>query len=182
MTATATDTKTYTVDPYHSTARFNVRHLMVSKVHGSIDEITGSLELDPANPEGSRVEASMALSSLATGNEQRDAHLKSADFFDVEQFPTIGFKSTKIVKKGENEYEVTGDLTIHGVTRPITFQAELTDEIASPFGGFKVGVSLRGKLNREDFGMGWNQVIEAGGVMVGKEVSFEVDAEFDRPA
>jgi polyisoprenoid-binding protein YceI len=180
-TATATQTKTYTIDPAHSTVRFWARHLMIAKVHGEIDDVTGTIQFDPANPEASQVEATIGLASLSTRQEQRDAHLKSADFLDVEQFPTITFKSTSVRAKGGNEFEAVGDLTIRGITREVTLEVELSDEAKSPFGGYKIGATAKTVINREDFGILWNQALETGGVMVGKEIHIEIDAELDRP-
>ena len=180
--ATLTKTNTYKIDEAHSTVRFSVRHLMISKVHGEISDITGTVSYDPANPEATVADVTIGLASLTTQQDQRDAHLKSADFFNIEQFPNITFKSTKVVSKGDGEFEVTGDLTMHGVTKAITLKTEVSPEVASPFGGFKIGVSATGVVNREDYGMVYNQALEAGGVMVGKEISLQIDTELDRPA
>ena len=181
QTAVSGDLKTYKVDEAHSTVRFWVRHLMIAKVHGELSDVTGSVVLDSTNPASSRVEVEIKADSLSTKQEQRDAHLKSADFLDVEHFKTIDFKSTAVKSTGENEFEVVGDLTIHGVSQPVTLQVELTPEIASPFGGFKVGATATAKINREDFGITWNQALESGGVLVGKEINIEIDLELDRP-
>jgi len=182
MQQTATSTKTYTIDEAHSTIRFWVRHLMISKVHGEIPDITGAVVYDEANPSETKIDVTIKLESLTTRQEQRDGHLKSADFFDVANFPTMTYKSTGVTKAGGETFTVNGDLTLHGVTKPVPLTVEVSPEITSPFGGFKVGVTAKGVLNREDFGMGWNQVLEAGGFAVGKEVTFEIDLELDRPA
>jgi len=181
-TETATSTKTYTIDPAHSTARFWVRHLMVSKVHGTIDDITGTVSFNEGTPASAKVDVSLNVASLSTGQEQRDGHLKSADFFDIEKFPAITFVSTGITAQGNNEYDVVGDLTIHGTTHSITLRAEASEEVPNPYGGFKIGVSATGVINRDDFGVSYNQALEAGGVMIGKEVHLTIDAELDRPA
>jgi polyisoprenoid-binding protein YceI len=170
----------YSIDPAHSSVRFWVRHMMIAKVHGEISDVKGTVTLDPERPEAAQVDAEIALESLTTGNEQRDAHLKSADFFDVEQFPSIKFRATGIKVKGGEDYEIVGDLTIHGLTREVTFKAEVTREVASFFGGYKIGVSASGVIDREAFGMTWNQALETGGVLVGKEVHFQIDLELDR--
>lgn len=177
---TLTAAKTYTIDPNHSTVRFWVRHLMIAKVHGELTDISGTVTYDSANPEQSQANAVIKINSLTTGNEQRDAHLKSADFFSADQHPEITFTSKSITRKGGNDYEVKGDLTMLGVTREITLEAEVTDEIASPFGGYKIGVSATTVIDREDFGMKWNQALETGGVMVGKEIHLSIDVELDR--
>jgi len=173
---------TYTIDQAHSTIRFWVRHLMISKVHGEFPDVTGTVTGSADAPELASIEVSVGIGSITTGQEQRDGHLKSADFFDVETFPTMTFKSTSVKTTGEGEFDVVGDLTLHGVTKEITLKAEVSSEVANPYGGFKVGVSATGKVNREDFGMHWNQAVEAGGVLVGKEVHFTIDLELDRPA
>lgn len=180
--ATMTQTRTYTFDEAHSTARFWVRHMMISKVHGEFSDLTGRVAFAPSAPEEATVEANIGVASLTTNQDQRDAHLKSADFFDAEKFPAIHFKSTSIRKTGDEAFDVTGDLTIHGVTKPVTFKTTITPEVKNPNGGYKIGFSVTGMLNREDFGMTWNQALEAGGVLVGKEVNFEIDGEMDRGA
>jgi polyisoprenoid-binding protein YceI len=182
MQSTATSAKSYSIDEAHSSIRFWVRHLMISKVHGEIPDITGTVVYDDADPASAKIDVTIQLKSLTTKQDQRDGHLKSADFFDVENFPTMTYTSTSVTSNGEGNFTVDGNLTLHGVTKPVALEAEITPEITSPFGGFKVGVSAKGKLNREDFGMTWNQAIEAGGVAVGKEVTFEIDLELDRPA
>ncbi|MBI1756651.1 MAG: YceI family protein [Fimbriimonas ginsengisoli] len=179
---TLTRTKTYTLDPAHSTARFWVRHLMIAKVHGVISGISGTVSMDVDRPEAASVAVELDASTLATGQEQRDAHLKSPDFLDVERFPTIAFHSKQINQTGTGEYELIGDLTIRGATREVVLNAELTDEVASPWGGYKIGASATGVINREDFGVTWNQILETGGVAVGKEVHLQIEAELDRPA
>jgi polyisoprenoid-binding protein YceI len=181
MQPTATSAKTYSIDEAHSTIRFWVRHLMISKVHGEIPDVTGTVTYDESNPSDTAIDVTIQLASLTTKQDQRDGHLKSADFFDVEKFPTMTYKSTSVAKNGES-FTIQGDLTLHGVTKPVELEAEASPEITSPFGGFKVGVTAKGVLNREDFGMHWNQAMEAGGFMVGKEVTFEIDLELDRPA
>ncbi len=173
--------KTYSIDPNHSTVRFWVRHMMISKVHGELSAITGAVKFDAERPELSSVAAEIEAASLATGQGQRDAHLKSQDFLDVEQYPTIRFVSKSASRSGSGELEILGDLTIHGTTREVTLKAEITPEVKSPFGGYKIGVTAVGSIDREDFGIVWNQVLESGGVLVGKEIHLQIDAELDRP-
>ena len=173
--------KTYTIDPAHSTARFWVRHLAISKVHGEISDVTGTATIDPSTPEGSSVQATLNVASLSTGNSDRDGHLKSGDFLDAEKFPTIAFNSTSVKKIGDGEYEVQGDLTIKGVTKTAVLTGEVTPEVKNPFGGFKIGVSLTGQIERDDFGITWNQALEHGGWLVGKEIHLQIDVEVDRP-
>jgi len=180
-TATLTQTQIYTIDPAHSTIRFWVRHLMIAKVHGELPVVTGTITADVSQPQTAQVEVSIDTTALTTGNEQRDAHLKSPDFLDVENFPAILFKS-KSVQGATEEMEIIGDLTIKGVTREITLKAEATPEVPSPFGGYKVGVSATALVNREDFGITWNMVLETGGVAVAKDIHIQIDLELDRPA
>lgn len=174
--------KTYTIDPAHSHVRFWVRHLMISKVHGEFTGVAGTVTAVPGDPTTGRLEVTVPVASLTTNNEGRDGHLKSPDFFDVEQYPTLTYRSTKVTALGDGEYEIAGDLTLHGVTAPVTLKAEISEEIVSPFGGTKVGVSATGKIDRETFGLTWNQALETGGVAVGKDVNLQIDVELDRPA
>jgi polyisoprenoid-binding protein YceI len=171
---------TYTIDSTHTVVHFSVRHLMVSHVRGEFAKTTGTLSFDPDNPTASSVEATIDVSSIQTRDAQRDGHLKSADFLDVEKFPTITFKSTSVKPSG-NGGEVTGDLTIHGVTRPITLEVEgPVPEIKDPWGMHRVGGSATGKLSRKDFGLTWNAALETGGVMVGDEVKISIEFEATR--
>lgn len=181
MQTLSPSTHSYTIDPVHSTIRFWVRHMMIAKVHGEMGQIEGSIELDPANPVAARVEVSIPTATLSTGNEGRDNHLKSADFLDVESYPHLHFASTSIRRTGDETFEVEGELTLHGVTRSVVLQAEMTPEVASHFGGYKIGVSATTQINREDFGMTWNQALETGGVLVAKEINIQIDLELDRP-
>lgn len=173
---------TYQVDAAHSGIRFWVRHLMIAKVHGTFSGITGTVSGDPATHQDIKIDISIPTATFSTGQDQRDGHVKSGDFLDVEQFPTITFVSTHVHKTGDDTFDVTGDLTLHGVTKEVTLKAEVSPEVASPFGGFKVGVNATGVINREDFGVTYNQALETGGVMVGKEIHIEIDLELDRPA
>jgi len=172
---------TYTIDPAHSSADFKVRHLMVSNVRGEFSGISGTVTFDPENPAASKVEAKIPVATIQTRDPQRDAHLKSADFFDVEKFPEITFVSTKVVKKGDEEYKVTGDLTIHGVTREVTLDVEgPTSEVKDPWGNIKIGAAAQTKIKRKDFGLEWNAALETGGVLVGEDVAIHLDLEFAR--
>lgn len=182
MQTTPTATHAYSIDPAHSTIRFWVRHMMIAKVHGEMGQIEGKIELDPADPERAKVDVSIPAASLNTGNDGRDTHLKSADFLDVDAFPTLHFVSNAIRRTGDETFDVSGDLTIHGVTRAVTLKAEVTPEVASHFGGYRIGVSATTQINREDFGMTWNQALETGGVLVAKEINIQIDLELDRPA
>ncbi len=155
---------------------------MISKVHGEFGQFSGTVVGEPGDATSGQLEVTIQAASLTTGNEGRDNHLKSADFFDVETYPTLSYKSSKVTALGDGEFEIAGDLTMHGVTKPVTLKAEISDEVASPFGGTKIGVSATGKIDREAFGLTWNQALEAGGVAVGKDVTLQIDVELDRPA
>jgi polyisoprenoid-binding protein YceI len=168
---------TYTIDPVHSSVHFSVRHLMVSNVRGEFSKLSGTIQFDPATPAAAAVAASIDTTSINTRDPQRDTHLKSADFLDVEKFPAMTFQS-KLVTPHEGGATVTGDLTIHGVTNPITLDVEgSTDEIKDPWGNQRIGLSASTKLSRKEFGLTWNAALEAGGVMIGDEVKITIDIQ-----
>lgn len=168
---------TYAIDPAHSAVHFSVRHMMLSNVRGEFTKVSGSIESDPQAPAQSKIAATIETASINTRDEGRDGHLKGADFLDVEKFPTITFRSKQISLHGESA-KVTGDLTIHGVTREITLDVEgPTQEIKDPWGKQRVGASATAKLSRKDFGLTWNAALETGGVMVGDEVKITIDIE-----
>lgn len=178
-TAPQTMTTTWNLDPVHSVAEFKVKHMMISNVKGQFAGISGVLTLDESDITRSRVEASIDASSINTGDGKRDAHLKSADFFEVETYPTLNFRSTGIKRTGDGELAVTGDLTIHGVTRQAVFQVEgPTPPNKDPWGNTRVGLSAVTKINRKDFGLTWNAALEAGGILVGDEVAITLDVQF----
>ena len=169
---------TYTIDPAHSTSGFKVRHLMVAWVKGEFSGVAGSVVYDPENPANSKVEATLDVNTLHTRDEQRDAHLKSPDFLDVAKYPTITFVSTKVQKVAEGEWKVTGNLTIHGVTKQVVLDVEgPASEVKDPWGNVKSGVSATTKINRTDFGLVWNAALETGGVLVGEEVQISLELE-----
>jgi len=177
------ETSTWNIDPVHSAAQFKVKHMMISNVKGEFTAIKGSLELDEQNIENSRVQAEIDASTINTRDPQRDTHLKSADFFDVEKFPTLSFRSTKVTHKGDGELAVAGELTIHGATHPATFSVEGPSEPAKdPWGNTRVGFSLSGEIEREKWGLGWNQALEAGGVLVGKKVKISIETQLVQSA
>jgi polyisoprenoid-binding protein YceI len=172
-------TTTWNLDPVHSVAEFKVRHMMISNVKGQFTGISGVLHFDEADIANSRVEATIAASSINTRDPQRDAHLKSADFFDVEKFPALSFVSTRVQPAGDGELKVEGDLTIHGVTRKVTFQVEgPTPAAKDPWGNTRLGLSATAKINRKDFGLTWNAALETGGILVGDEVTLTLDVQF----
>lgn len=170
---------TWNIDPVHSVAEFKVKHMMISNVKGQFPKVTGALTLDELDLTNSHVEASIEAASIETRDEQRDAHLKSADFFDVEKFPTLSFKSTSISLIRDGELAVEGDLTIRGVTRKVRFSVEgPTPPAKDPWGNTRVAVSATTKINRKDFGLTWNAALEAGGILVGDEVTITLDVQF----
>lgn len=169
----------YQFDPVHTSAEFAARHMMVTTVRGGFRNITGTLIFDTDHPEQSTVEATIDTTSMtSTGVEQRDNHLRSADFLDVEKFPTITFKSTKVEPNAKDQTaKVTGDLTIHGVTRPVVLDVEFLGQNKNPWGKTVVGFTGKTKINREDFGLTWNVALETGGWLVSKDVNITLDVE-----
>jgi polyisoprenoid-binding protein YceI len=182
-TATSTPaTTTWNIDPAHSSAEFKVRHMMISNVKGSFSGLSGVLTEHAVDSTLSFVEAAVPVATVSTGDAQRDGHLKSADFFDAEKYPTLNFKSTNVVRKGD-AYEVTGDLTIHGVTKPATFAVDGPSAPGKdPWGNTRIGLSATAKINRKDFGLGWNAALETGGFLVGEEASITLDVELIKAA
>src|SRR4051812_11912299 len=167
---------TYQIDPAHSSAHFTVRHMMVTNVHGGFKKVTGSVTYDPQNPTETSVQAEIDAASISTNDEQRDAHLRSGDFLDVEKFPTITFRGTRVESAGEGEVKLEGDLTIHGVTRPVVLDVEgLAPEGKDPWGNTRSGATARTKIKRSDFGLSWNAALETGGFLVGDDVKIELD-------
>lgn len=171
----------WTIDPSHSSVTFSVRHMMISNVRGEFQKVTGSARYDATSPDTTELEAAIDVASLSTREPQRDGHLKSADFFDVEKYPTMIFKSKSAARKGGDGLAVTGELTIHGVTREVTLEvSEIADEHKDPWGNQRVGATATTKVKRSDFGMTWNNLIEAGGVLVGDEVKIQLDVSLTK--
>lgn len=170
------DTSTWNIDTSHTEAGFSVRHLVISTVKGSFGKTTGTVKLDSADITKSSVEATIDVASVNTRNEDRDKHLRSPDFFDVAKFPTITFKSTKVEKAGDG-LKVTGDLTMKGVTKPVVLTvAGPTGEVKDPWGNIRRGLQAKGKINRQDFGVAWSKLVEAGPV-VADEIAIDIEAE-----
>jgi polyisoprenoid-binding protein YceI len=168
---------TYTVDKAHSEAAFQVRHIL-TKVRGTFRDFSGTINFDKAKPENSSVEFRIKAASIDTGNQKRDDHLRSADFFDAATHPEIVFKSSRVVSKGNNQYDVTGDFTMHGVTKPITLPVTFVGD--QKFGkGVKAGFETGITINRKDYGLNWNRALESGGVLVGEEVEIAINIEAD---
>jgi polyisoprenoid-binding protein YceI len=178
MSETSTTTLpagTWTVDPAHSSVGFTVRHLMVSKVRGSFKEFTADI-VTAQNPLDSKVSATVQMASIHTGDDGRDQHLRTNDFFDIDQFPTMSFTSTGLEGAGA-DYKLRGDLTIKGVTHPVTFDLEVNGLEQDPWGNTRSGFTLTGSILRKDYGMEYNAILESGGVMVGDKVNIEIDVE-----
>jgi polyisoprenoid-binding protein YceI len=179
---TPTTTSTWNIDPAHSGAEFKVKHMMIANVRGKFSGISGVLHRVDADHTQSTLDVSIDVSTVNTLDEKRDGHLKSPDFFDVEKFPTMTFKSTHIEKKGDG-FAVTGDLTIHGVTKPVVLNVEEVSEPAKdPWGNTRIGLTATAKINRKDFGLTWNTALETGGVLVGEEVAITLDVQFIKAA
>ena len=170
---------TWNIDPSHSVAEFKVKHMMISNVKGQFEKVQGALTLNEADITKSKVEASIDVSSVNTRDAQRDTHLKSPDFFDVDKFPALSFSSTRVTRAGDGELKVEGDLAIHGITRRVVFQVEgPTAAAKDPWGNMRVGLSATTKINRQDFGLTWNTMLETGGLLVGDEVTMTLDVQF----
>ena len=170
---------TWNIDPAHSAAEFKVRHMMISNVKGTLKGISGTLTEHATDSSLSSIEATVDVSTINTGEVQRDGHLKSADFFEAEKYPTMTFKSTRVVQKSEGEYAVTGDLTMHGVTKPVTFAVEGPSAPGKdPWGNTRIGLTATTKVNRKDFGLNWNAALETGGILVGEDVHITLDVQF----
>lgn len=169
----------WNLDPAHTAAEFSARHMMITTVRGGFRNITGTINYDPDNPAAASVEAVIDVNTFtSTGIQQRDDHLRSADFLDIANYPTITFKSTKVEPKGDGKHgKVTGDLTIRGVTRPVTLNVEFLGQAKDPWGGTRIGFHATTRINREDWGLNWNMALEAGGWLVGKDVTLNVDVE-----
>jgi polyisoprenoid-binding protein YceI len=166
------------LDPAHSTVEFGVRHLMISTVKGRFGDIAGEVTINPDNPADATAEVTIQTASIDTRQEQRDAHLRSADFFDADKWPTITFRGNRVEGNTDSEFKLFGDLTIRGVTRPVVLQVTKEGEGSDPWGGVRAAFSATGRIDRRDYGLTWNQALETGGFVVGDEIKISVDAEF----
>ena len=171
----------WAIDPAHTSVEFSAKHMMITTVKGRIAGVEGRLELDESNPTKSIVEVTMDAATLDTREPKRDEHLRSADFLDVAQFPTLTFRSKRIERIGDR-FKVTGDLTIRGETREIVLDAEDLGRGTDPWGGERASFEAKGKLNRSEFGLKWNQALETGGVLVSDEIKLSIDAQFVKSA
>lgn len=171
----------WTIDTLHSTAHFAVRHMMIATVRGQFGGVRGSVQFDPKNPTAARVEATIDVTTINSGEPKRDADLKGEEFFDVKRYPTMKFVSRKVEAAGEGQLKVTGDLTINATTKPVVLQVEgPTAPVKDPRGRTKVGATATTRVKRSDFGITWNQVLEAGGVAVSDDVSITIDLELTK--
>lgn len=175
-TAPATSTRTFVIDKAHSEAVFQVRHLL-SKVRGRFSDFEGTIEFDEQKPEQSKVEFTIHSKSVDTNQPDRDTHLRSGDFFDVDQFPTLTFRSTNITRRGENKYDVPGELTMRGVTRTVVIPVEYLGKAKDPWGNEKLAFEGEVTLNRKEFGLNWNAALETGGFLVGDEVRVNISIQ-----
>jgi polyisoprenoid-binding protein YceI len=177
--AAETAVTTWNVDAAHSGAEFKVKHMMISNVKGQFTGVSGKLTLDEADITNSKIEASIDANSITTGDADRDKHLRSADFFDVETFPTLSFQSTNVTRKGDDELAVEGNLTLHGVTRKVVFAVEgPTAPGKDPWGNTRIGLSATTRINRKDYGLSWNAALETGGILVGEDVTISLEVQF----
>lgn len=168
---------TWKIDPDHSAAEFSVKHMMVSNVKGSFSNVNGTVNLDDKDPAKSSVEATIDTSTINTQQAKRDADLKSPSFLDVAKYPSMTFKSTLVKKLAKDHFQVQGNLTIHGVTKPVTLDAEVSAPAKDPWGNLRRGIHATTTINRQDFGMTYNKVLETGGLLVGNEVPITIDGE-----
>jgi polyisoprenoid-binding protein YceI len=168
---------TWNIDPSHSAIAFSVRHMVVSKTRGRFNKWSGQLRFDAGNPSASSVEVDIDPASLDTGDTQRDAHLRSADFFDVEKYPTASFRSSKVELAGEGRYLVTGNLTVHGITQPVLLDVTYEGSGKDPWGGERAGFSATTTIDRKHFGLEWNKALETGGLLVGEKVELNLEIE-----
>ena len=172
---------TWTIDNAHSGVHFSVRHMMITNVRGEFGTVSGTVRWDPLSPEHAVIEADVDAASISTREAQRDAHLKGPDFLDVVNYPTISFRSKSVKPLSKGRLSVTGDLTIHGTTRPVTLDVKApSSPKMDPLGNVRVGATATTKIRRVDFGMTWNSVVEAGGVLVGDEISVTLDVSLIR--
>lgn len=172
------ETKNWTPDASHSTIGFTVKHMMFSKVAGRFDDYQATIEMADGNFETAQLKFEAKSDSINTNNPERDGHLKSQDFFNAEINPTVNFESTNITKKSENDYTVEGNLTMNGITNPITLDAEYSGVMKDPWGNDRIALVMTGKVDRHNWDMKWNSALEAGGVLVSKDVNFDIETQF----
>ena len=172
---------TWKIDPSHTSVEFSARHMMITTVKGRFADFEGTVVESEASPEGATVEVTMKAASIDTRTEQRDAHLRSADFLDADAFPNITFKSSSI-SGTKDTFSLTGDLTVRGTTRPVTLDVTYDGGGKDPWGGERVGFTASGKIDRREFGLVWNQALETGGLLVGNDIKIQIDAQLVKQA
>jgi polyisoprenoid-binding protein YceI len=172
----AVQAATFAIDASHSSVGFKVKHMMVSKVRGTFDQFEGTIEFEEGKPEGWSVAAVIQMASVNTADEKRDAHLINPDFFDADTYPTMTFASTGVEKDGD-EWILKGDLTLHGVTKPVELELEYNGSVDDPWGNHRAGFSAEGKIDRRDFGITWNNTLDKGGLAVGNDVTISLEVE-----
>jgi polyisoprenoid-binding protein YceI len=177
MTTAPTAVSSWAIDPAHSTAEFAVKHMMISTVKGRFGSLDGTLSIDETNPASSSVTATIDVASIDTREPQRDAHLRSDDFFNAERFPHITFRSTRVERKSDDEWKVTGDLTIRDVTQPVVLDTEFEGQVTDPYGKQRSGFTAETSLSRKEFGLKWNALLETGGAVVGDKVKITLHIE-----
>jgi len=183
LTSTTARADVWTIDPAHTTIAFSVRHMMVSNVRGQFSKFNGSVDGAPAHPTDAKIAASIEAVSIDTANQKRDEHLRSPDFLDVVKFPMVTFASKKIEKVSDTKYKVTGDLTLHGVTKEIVLDvSDVTPPIKDPMGNLRAGAEAKTTINRQDFGVSFNKTLDGGGLVVGDEIPITIDVEVTRKA
>ncbi len=175
-------TTTWAIDPTHTEIGFKVKHMMFTNVSGRFDQFNGTVETEGDDFANANISFQADTASINTGNADRDAHLKSADFFDAEQFPNLAFKATEFNKVDDNNFKLSGDLTVHGVTKPVTLDAEYSGLMTDPWGNTKAGFAVNGKFSRKDFGLTWNAALETGGVLVSDEVRVNIEMQLVKQA
>jgi polyisoprenoid-binding protein YceI len=181
-TATDTAVTTWTIDPAHSVVELAVKHMMFSTVKGRFSNVAGTITFDEANPANSGVTAQIEAGSISTGESNRDAHLRSAEFLDVENFPSISFESTGVISSRGNAFVIVGNLTLHGVTQEVSLEAEFSGKGTDPWGGQRAGFTATTTISRKDFGLTWNQGLEAGGVLVSDQVKISLEIQATQQA
>ncbi len=170
------------IDPAHSQITFSVRHMMISNVHGRFESFTGNVEFDPQNPMRSSVTTQIEAASISTREPQRDAHLKSPDFLNAEKYPYVTFSSKRIEKIDDSHGRIIGDLTIRDITRPVVLDVEYSGQAKSPWGAISAGFDAKTKINRKDWNLTWNQALETGGVLVGDDITINIELEIVQQA
>ena len=175
-------TGTWTIDPTHTRLGFTARHAMVTKVRGAFTEFEGTLTLDGANPDNSAITLTAQMASIDTGSADRDGHVRSADFFDVEQFPTMTFASAAVKQTDDDEFILVGDLTIKGVSRPVEIEVELDGIVTDPWGNTRAGFEGEAEISRKDFGLTWNVPLDGGGVLVSDKIKIQLDVSATKNA